>query len=91
LYTWLREQDIPYGEIIEEQSIKALASRPLRQVTTWQTYDISGFTYYTESKDKKSMAQNSDVRCEAKDDETGDIITYFGFIKDIWELDYGIF
>jgi hypothetical protein len=25
------------------------------------------------------------------DDETGEIITYFVFIEDIWELDYGIF
>jgi hypothetical protein len=41
LYTWLREQDIPYGETIEKQTIKALASGPSRQVITWQTYDIS--------------------------------------------------
>jgi len=88
---WLREQDIPYGETIEEQTIKALAYRPSRQVATWQTYDISGFTFHTKSKDKKSMAQSSRVRCEATDDETGDIITYFGFIEDIWELDYGTF
>ena len=37
------------------------------------------------------MSQNSGVRCEAIDDETGEIITYFGFIEDIWELDYGTF
>jgi len=60
-------------------------------VTTWQTYDISGFTFHTKSKDKKSMTQNSGVRCEVIDDETGDIITYFGFIEDIWELDNGTF
>jgi len=30
LYTWLREQDIPSGKTIEEQTIKALASRPSR-------------------------------------------------------------
>jgi hypothetical protein len=52
---------------------------PSRQVATWQTYDISGFTFCTKSKDKKSMSQNSGVRCEAIDDETGEIITYFGF------------
>jgi len=69
----------------------ALASGPSRQVTTWQTYDISEFTFHTKSKDKKSMTQNCGVRYEAIDDESGDIITYFGFIEDIWELDYGIF
>jgi len=37
------------------------------------------------------MSQNSGVRCEAIDDKTGDIIIYFGFIEDIWELDYGTF
>jgi len=57
LYTWLREQDIPYGETIEEQTIKALAFGPSHQVTTWQTYDISGFIFHTKSKDKKSMTQ----------------------------------
>jgi hypothetical protein len=37
------------------------------------------------------MAQNSGVRCEAIDDATGEISTYFGFVEDIWELDYGTF
>jgi hypothetical protein len=29
-------KDIPHGETIEEQTIKGLASRPSRQVTTWK-------------------------------------------------------
>jgi hypothetical protein len=29
------------------------------------------------------MSQNYSVRCEAIDDETGEIITYFGFLEDI--------
>jgi hypothetical protein len=57
----------------------------------WQTYDISGITFCTKSKDKKSMSQNSGDRCDAIDDEIGEIITYFGFIEDISELDYGTF
>jgi hypothetical protein len=59
--SWLREHDIPDEETIEECIIKLLASGPSCQVTTWQTYDISGFTYCTKSKDKKSMSQNSGV------------------------------
>jgi hypothetical protein len=55
--SWLREHDIPDGKTIEERTIKALASGPSCQVTTWQTYDISGFTYCTKSKDKKSISQ----------------------------------
>jgi hypothetical protein len=84
-------KDIPHGETIEEQTIKGFAFGPSCQVTTWQTCGISGFTFCTKSKDKKSMSQNCGVRCEAIDDETGEIITYFGFIEDIWELDYGTF
>jgi hypothetical protein len=89
--TWLIVKDIPHGDTIEEQTIKVLASGPSRQVTTWQTNDISGFTFCTKSKDKRSISQNSGGRCEAIDDETSHTITYFGFIKDIWELDYGTF
>ena len=37
------------------------------------------------------MAQNSGVRCDALDSETGEETTYFGFVEDIWELDYGNF
>jgi hypothetical protein len=36
------------------------------------------------------MSQNSGVRCEAIDDETGETITYFGFMEYIWELDWYI-
>jgi hypothetical protein len=89
--SWLREHDIPDGETIEERTIKVLASGPSRQVMTWQTYDISGFTYYSKSKDKKRMSQNSGVRCDALHSETSEETTYFGFIEDIWELDYGKF
>jgi hypothetical protein len=84
-------KDIPHGETIEEQTIKGLTSGPSCQVTTWQTYEISGFTFCTKYKDKRSMSQNSGVRCEVIDDEASETITYFGFIEDIWELDYGTF
>jgi hypothetical protein len=49
--SWLREQDIPNGETLEEHTIKVLPSGPSRQVRTWQTYDISGFMFCTKSKD----------------------------------------
>ena len=89
--SWLKELDIPEGETIEERTIKALASGPSRQVTTWQNYDISGFTFCTKSKDQKSIAQNSGVRCDALDPETGDENMFFGNVDAIWELDYGTF
>jgi hypothetical protein len=57
LNTLLMLKDIPHGETIEEQTIKGLLSGPSCQVTTWQTYDISGFTFCTKSKAKKSESR----------------------------------
>jgi len=65
--TWLQDQNILDGETMEEQTIKKLASGPSRQITTWQTYDINGFTFCVNSKDKKSVAQNSGIRYDSLD------------------------
>ena len=83
---WIKElQDIPHGDSDEAR----LASGPSTQITTWQGYDINGYRFHTKEKDKKSTTQNSGVRHEGIDDSTGLTRTYFGQIKDIWELDYG--
>jgi hypothetical protein len=50
--------------------------------------DISGYTYYTKEKDKGSVAQNSGIRIKPFD-PLGVKTTYYGYIHDIWELDYG--
>jgi hypothetical protein len=47
--------------------MKMLASHPSSCVTSWQAYDINGYTYYTKEKDKKSVAQNSSIHIEAID------------------------
>jgi hypothetical protein len=49
--TWLMDQDIPYEESMEEQTIKILASGPSCQITTWKVYDINGITFCVNSKD----------------------------------------
>jgi hypothetical protein len=49
--TWLMDKDIP----TEETIMKMLASRPPNCVTSWQAYDIIGYTYYTK-KDRSSIA-----------------------------------
>ena len=66
--TWLQDQNIPDGETMEEHTIKKLASRPSRQITTWRTYDINGFTFCVNSKDKNSVAQNSGIHYDALDE-----------------------
>jgi hypothetical protein len=65
-----------------------LANGPSSQVTTWDAYDINGYTFYTKAKDNKTVSQNSGVHIENVD-ASGRVSTYYGFIQDIWELDYG--
>ncbi|KAK1603028.1 hypothetical protein QYE76_008043 [Lolium multiflorum] len=50
-------------------------------------YEINGI-HFTIDQDKKSTNQNSGVRFDAKD-ENGQTTTYYGYIEEIWELDYG--
>jgi hypothetical protein len=80
--TWLQDQNILDGETMEEQTIKKLASGPSRQITTWQTYDINGFMFCVNLKDKKSVAQNSGIHCGSLD-ENCEYITYYGFVHKI--------
>jgi hypothetical protein len=73
--TWLMDKDIP----TEEMTIKMLASHSSRYATSWQPYDINGYTYYTKEKERKSVAQNSDIHIKAID-PLGVKTTYYGYI-----------
>ena len=53
-----------------------------------QLYEINGNTFYTIAQDKKSTNQNSGVRMDATDNNEKKN-TYYGYIEEIWELDYG--
>jgi hypothetical protein len=72
----------------EETKMKILASHPSNYVTSWQAYNINGYTYYIKEKDSRSIAQNSNIRIEAFD-PLGVKTTHYGYIQDIWELHYG--
>ena len=65
-----------------------LAASPSSTVLNFQGYEINGNTFYTIAQDKKSTNQNSGVRFDAID-ENGQKDTYYGYIEEIWELDYG--
>ena len=54
---------------------------------TLKGYEINGNTFYTIAQDKKSTNQNSGARFDAEN-KTGKE-TYYGYIEEIWELDYG--
>jgi predicted lipoprotein with Yx(FWY)xxD motif len=66
----------------KDMTIKMLASHPSSCVTSWQTYDINGYTYYTHKKDRRSVGQNSGICIEAFD-PLGVKTTYYGYIHDI--------
>jgi hypothetical protein len=78
------DKDIP----TEEVTMKMLASCPSSYVTSWQAYDINGYTYYTKEKDR-SVVQNSGIRIKSFD-PLWVKTTYYGYTKGIWELDYGV-
>jgi hypothetical protein len=61
--TWLMDKEI----LREDMMMKMLASHTSSCVTSWQAYDINGYTYYTKEKDKKSAAQNSGIHIEVID------------------------
>jgi hypothetical protein len=44
--TWLMDKKIPR----EDLTMKILTSCPSNCVTSWQTYDINGYTYYTKKR-----------------------------------------
>jgi hypothetical protein len=70
----------------EEMMMKILASCPSSCVTSWQAYNINGYTYYTKEKGRRGVAQTSGICIEAIY-PLGVKTTYYGYIQDIWELD----
>jgi hypothetical protein len=68
-------KDIP----IKEMMMKILASHPSGCVTSWQSYDINGCTYYTKEKNRRSVAQNSGIHIEVFD-PLGVKSKYYGYI-----------
>jgi hypothetical protein len=65
--TWLKDLNLPVGEIEEEKMIHLLTSGPHNLVKSWQVYDLNGCTFYTKAKDSRSQCQNSGVRVDAED------------------------
>jgi hypothetical protein len=53
----------------------------------YTSHDINGYTFYTRAQDNKKTSQNSSIRTDSYDCD-GNMETYYGFIEDIWELEY---
>ena len=65
----------------------SLAREPSSTVMTYKGYEINGNTFHTIAQDQNRTNQNSGVRFDATTKRGKD--TYYGYIVDIWELDYG--
>ena len=84
--SWLRTQLMDDDDVGEE--LYLLAKQPSSTILTFKGYEINRNTFYTFAQDQKSTNQNSGVRFDAATDkERKD--TYYGYIYEIWELDYG--
>jgi hypothetical protein len=83
---WLQTHLINDATIGYELSM--LAKKPSSTILTFQGYEINGNTLYTITQDKKSTNQNSGVHFDAANDN-GRKETYYGYVEEIWELDYG--
>jgi hypothetical protein len=77
------DKDVP----IEETTMKMLTSCPSSCLTSWQAYEINGYSYYTKEEDRRSLAKNSGIHIKAFD-PLGVKTMYYEYIQDIWELDY---
>jgi hypothetical protein len=86
-----REEYKAIVEIISGPNVLSRHKGPAFRITypnavadaAWQAIT----TYYTKEKDRMSVAQNSGICIEAFD-PLGVKTTYYGYIQDIWELDY---
>jgi hypothetical protein len=77
---WLREHLLGNDSI--DRQLALLARGPSGSVTTFQGYEIYGYTFYTRAQDKKSTNQNSGVCIDAIGHD-GPTSTYYGVIDNI--------
>src|SRR3954462_865471 len=75
------------GDNTVSDELYSLSRIPSSTVLTYKGYEINGNIFYTIDQDQKSTNQNSSVRFDAATKRGMD--TYYGYIVDIWELDYG--
>jgi hypothetical protein len=79
------------------ETVKMLSLGPKPVVRTFEGYDINGYTFYTRMQDLKSTVQNSGVTLVAVSNDFSGAkaagpshasSSYYGFIEEIWEMDY---
>ena len=68
--------------------IFALANGPACNLATYQAYDINGYTFYMENKDKTSNYQKAGVTMMFEDEKGTGQKRFYERIEEIWELNY---
>jgi hypothetical protein len=84
---WFKKRILNLSSCTDE-GLRNLAEGPLFTITSYQGYDINGYTFYTLAQDQKSVYQNSGVRVDAFDNTDVQKDAYYGQIEEIWELTY---
>ena len=82
---WLQARAM-HDDVVEDD-MYLLSQLPSSNIMTFKGYEINGNTFYTIAQDKKSTNQNSGLRFDAATSRGKD--SYYGYIEEIWELDYG--
>jgi hypothetical protein len=87
---WLKNLNTHVGETLEEKMIYLLTAGPHSLVKSWQAFDINGFTFYSKAKDSRIQCKNGGVKVDVED-SIGQKNAYYGYIEEIWEVNYGMF
>ena len=84
---WLRRRVRSSPDSVSD-TVRFLADGPSVKIYTYQGYEMNGFIWYTKKQDSKSTSQNSGVTVlgVVENDNVSD--SYYGWIEEIWELDY---
>jgi hypothetical protein len=67
--------------------LQVLTSGPSTTIHRYTSYDINDYTFYARAQVNKKTNQSSGVQTDAYDCD-GNRETYYGFIEEIWELEY---
>jgi hypothetical protein len=70
------------------EDLLSLSRGPMENVTSFTGYDLNGFRYRVESRDKHLCTQNSGVAVLSEEADHGDAIEYYGILTEILELQY---
>ncbi|XP_008238744.1 PREDICTED: uncharacterized protein LOC103337368 [Prunus mume] len=89
--------EINHGSNEVMESLRWLVDGPCMQVPKYQSYIVNGVHFDTKSRDEMRVVQNSGVHLVAKTTQVSSAkdknhivldMSFYGVIKEIWELDY---